>query len=76
MLQYINIPIFIFSFIIGLIIIYIFGPEKKIVYIYPTPYNQSKYQFKDNADNCYVLKSNKASCPINPLSVKTIPVQN
>ena len=76
MLQYINLPLFIFSFVIGLILLYIFGPEKKIIYVYPTPFNQSKHQFRDNADTCYTFKSNKSSCPINPLSISTIPVQN
>lgn len=76
MLKYIHLPLFIFSFIIGFIFVYILGPDKKVMYIYPTPFNNSTYQFRDKVDNCYEFKSNKSKCPMNPLSINTIPVQN
>ena len=76
MLKYIHWPVFIFSFIVGIIFVYILGPDKKMVYVYPTPFNTSTYQFRDNAENCYEFKSSKTTCPSNPLLIHTVPVQN
>ena len=39
LLKYMSIPIFIASFLIGLIFIYLYGPETKNIYIYPSPDN-------------------------------------
>lgn len=63
-------PIFLISFSIGLLYIYIAGPERKAIIKYPTPFN-SKIVYKDNANNCYIYESKKVSCTENP--TKTIP---
>ena len=34
------------------------------------------YQYKDKAEQCFEFKPEEVDCPFNPLSVKTIPVQN
>jgi hypothetical protein len=73
--QYISIPIFLASFIIGLFFVYFLGPEQKIVYIYPTLDNYTKLQYKDKASQCFELKPVATDCPINPLSITTMPIQ-
>jgi hypothetical protein len=51
------------------------GAEKKVVYIYPSPSNHLKYQYRDNADQCFEYVPDEVKCPMNPLSIKTIPSQ-
>ena len=75
MFNYISIPLFLISLVIGLIFVYIWGPEVKTIYIYPTPENSGKINYKDKADNCFVFEANEVKCPSNPLLIKTIPMQ-
>ena len=73
--NYISIPIFLISFAIGLFCIYILGPEVNTVYIYPSPQNYSSTQYKDKSNQCFEIKPIEETCPINPLSIKTVPIQ-
>lgn len=73
--KYISLPVFIISFLIGLLFVYILGPEQKIIYKYPTPETYMNSLYKDNANECFLLKPEKIDCPLNPLSIKTIPIQ-
>ena len=73
--KYISIPVFLISLTLGLFCVYIMGAEKKVVYIYPSPSNHLKYQYRDNADQCFEYIPDEVKCPMNPLSIKTIPSQ-
>jgi hypothetical protein len=73
--KYISLSVFLVSFVIGLLFVYVVGPDIKNVYIYPTPSNYTKYQYKDNADQCFQFKPIETDCPFNIFSIKTIPVQ-
>lgn len=73
--EYISLPIFITSFAIGLFFVYVLGPEFKTIYVYPNPQNYMKTQYKDKANQCFQFKPTEISCPINPFSIKTVPVQ-
>lgn len=72
----INLRIFLISFAIGLFLIYIYGPEMKTIYIYPTPENVDKIIFKDHADNCFQFDSYDVECPKNISLINEIPIQN
>ena len=74
-LDYISFPLFFISLAIGLFFIYIWGPEMKTIYIYPSPENVEKILFKDNADNCFYLKSTEVKCPSDLSKISTIPIQ-
>ena len=74
--KYISLPIFLSSFAIGLFFIYVLGPETKTIYIYPSPQNYMNTQYKDNANQCFQFKPIETKCPINPFSVKTVPIQS
>ena len=74
-LDYISFPIFIISFAIGFFFVYILGPEKKIIYIYPSPENINKILFKDKADNCFSFQEEEVPCPEDEGLISQIPMQ-
>lgn len=73
--NYISLPLFLISFAIGLFFVYVIGPEIKTVYVYPSPQNYMKTQYKDSTDQCFQFKPVETTCPINPFSVRTVPIQ-
>jgi len=74
-LEYISFPIFMISFAIGLFFVYIYGPEMKAIFIYPSPENINKVIFKDKADNCFTFEADEINCPKNESLISKIPVQ-
>jgi hypothetical protein len=74
-LEYISFPIFIISFAIGLFFVYIYGPEMKTIYIYPSPENIDKVIFKDKADSCFSFQANEVECPKDDSILSKIPLQ-
>jgi hypothetical protein len=73
--KYLSLPIFLISFALGLFFVYILGPESKTIYIYPNPQNYMNIQYKDAVDQCFEFKPVETTCPINPFSIKTVPIQ-
>lgn len=73
--KYISLPVFIISFAIGLLFVYILGPEQKTIYIYPTPENVDKLLFKDKANNCFRFEEETVDCPSDPSKISDIPMQ-
>ena len=63
------------SFAIGLFFVYIYGPEMKTIYIYPSPENIDKVIFKDKADNCFSFQATEVVCPKNNSILSKIPLQ-
>lgn len=74
-LNYISIPIFFVSFIIGLLFIYILGPDTKTIYVYPSPETVDKYLYKDKADNCFHMEEKIITCPNDDSLISNIPLQ-
>jgi hypothetical protein len=75
-LNYISLPVFLISFAIGLFFVYLFGPEKKTIYIYPSPENVDKVLFKDKANNCFYFEEQIVDCPSDASLISTIPIQS
>lgn len=73
--KYINLKIFLLSFIFGIFSIYITGQDLKTVHIYPQPDNVNKIQFKDKTDQCFEFEAKEVTCPKMPFMTKTIPIQ-
>jgi len=71
----VSLPVFIVSFSIGLFFVYVLGPEIKTIHVYPSPQNYMKTQYKDVSNQCFQFKPVETDCPLNPFSVKTVPVQ-
>ena len=74
-MKYISIPVFILSFAIGMVYIYMSSPPTRNILIYPTVDNNSKFQYIDKAENCFTFEAKENKCPFNTGPLKTIPIQ-
>ena len=75
LLNYISLPIFLVSFIVGIFFVYLIGPETKTIYIYPSPENVDKILFKDKADNCFYFQEEIVECPKGESLISKTPIQ-
>lgn len=73
--KFLNLPIFICSFIIGVIFVQLSSPSNTVVFVYPTPDNIHHLEYKDRADNCFAYNVNQVQCPKKKNDIKNIPVQ-
>ena len=73
--DYISLPYFLVSFAIGLFFVYVLGPERKTIFVYPTPENTDKVLFKDKANNCFSFETEEVECPKDMSLISRIPFQ-
>ena len=75
-LNYISPKIFLICLTLGLFIVYITSSTPTVIYVYPTPDNVDKLQFKDKANNCYEFTYEEVKCPTDKSKISKIPIQN
>ena len=68
-------PVFLISVAIGIFFVYLSQPSPTMIYVYPTPDNVDKVEYKDKADNCFKFESQEVRCPSDRTKIKSIPVQ-
>ncbi len=73
--RFINMKVFLLSLFIGLFAVYLFLPDMRTIYIYPTPENVQILQYKDKTDTCFSLKQEEVSCPSDINEISKIPPQ-
>jgi hypothetical protein len=61
-MKLINFKVFILSFLLGVLGIYLSTPTPKKITVYPTDDNTHLFQFSDNVNNCFQLKQNIVKC--------------
>jgi hypothetical protein len=74
-LKYIRIPVFIVSLAIGLLFVYIFNPDKRKIFVYPSPENVNNIQYKDSTGACFEFKQTKLTCPEKESEISKVPAQ-
>jgi len=73
--KFINFPVFITSFIIGVIFIRLSAPETTTVFVYPTPDNVKHLEYIDKAENCFEYNYSDVDCPDDDKLITNIPPQ-
>lgn len=76
MLKFINVPVFIVSLAIGLFLVYLYVPDKRHIYVYPTPDTVDLLQYRDQAGNCFHFKQNEVDCPKNAGEIARLHAQH
>jgi hypothetical protein len=74
-MKYISVPVFILSFIVGMVYIYMSSVPTRSILIYPTVDNSHKFQYVDKAENCFVFDAKEENCAFNTGTLKKIPIQ-
>jgi len=74
-LRFIRIPVFIVSLAIGLLFVYIFNPDKRKIFVYPSPENVNNIQYKDSTGACFEFKQTKLKCPEKESDISKVPAQ-
>jgi hypothetical protein len=57
-----HVLIFAASFLAGMIMVYLSPVEHKTIFVYPTPENVDKLQYKDSAGECFQFTSSVVPC--------------
>lgn len=75
-LKYIDLRVFLLSFIIGIGMVYLTAPDKRVIYVYPTPENADVLQYRDKTGSCFQVKQTEVSCPKNDSEISKVPPQS
>ena len=73
--KFIDFKLFFISLAVGIFFVYINQPAPTIIYVYPTPKNLDKIQYKDKIGNCFEFESKVVKCPANKDEITSIPIQ-
>jgi hypothetical protein len=74
--RYIHFPVFLISLAFGIFAVYIFLPDSRKIYVYPTPENVALLQYKDKTNTCFTFKQTEVTCPKNENEISKIPAQS
>ena len=64
-MKFIDVRIFFISLLVGLFLVYISTSPVETIYIFPTPENVDKFQYKDHADHCFSFVAKEVDCNSN-----------
>ena len=73
--KYINVPVFIATLVIGIIVMYVIMPDTRKIFVYPSPENIDILQYRDKTGGCFTMKQTETPCPKNEKDIAKIPVQ-
>lgn len=71
--KYINVTVFLITFLLGLLYIYYFDYNRKVI-VYPTRHNIDKIEYKDEAENCFGYKVQEVKCPSDKSKIENLPL--
>ena len=71
-----NTKYFLISFSLGILFVYLFTPQPRVIIKFPTPDNAGKIIYKDNNDVCYKYKATEVQCPLDKSLINKLPIQH
>lgn len=74
-MKLISLPVFLISFAIGILIVYLTSPPPREIMVYPTPENVGDLLYKDKAGQCYHFNYNEVKCPSDKSKMVSVPPQ-
>lgn len=74
--KYINFPVFLISLAFGIFAVYIFLPDTRKIYVYPTPENVEILLYRDKTGSCFQFEQQEVSCPSDETQISKIPIQS
>jgi len=74
--KYINVPVFIISFAIGIFFVYLFVPDTRSIKVYPNPENVGLLQYRDATGACFQIKETVVACPKDDSEISKVPPQS
>jgi hypothetical protein len=73
--KFINLPVFLVAFVLGVLFVYLVEPQTKKVFVYPTSETWDKIQYKDAVGNCFGFQQTEVECPKDKSLIAEIPPQ-
>lgn len=73
--KFINIPVFLISFAIGVFVVYVSLGDTRKIYVYPTPENVELMQYRDKTNTCFGYTQEEVECPKDASLITKIPSQ-
>ena len=71
-MKYIIPLVFVVSFLVGIVYVYLSWEDARKIIIYPTRDNASTFQYVDEANNCFSIEPREVKCPYLDSNVKEI----
>ena len=66
---------FIMGLLAGLVVLFVYKPDKKIIKQYPHPSDTVSKVYKDPNGTCYTYTSHEVSCDANESTIVDYPIQ-
>lgn len=76
LVRLIHFPVFLASLLIGILVVYIYAPTNKKIYVYPTPDTVDLLQYKDITGQCFSFRQKQVECPKDETLIEAIPMQS
>ena len=74
-MKFFSFPVFLISFAIGILVVYLTSPPPRPIMVYPTPENVSELLYRDKANQCYQFMPKEVNCPAKGGDVSHVPPQ-
>lgn len=74
--KFVNVPVFIASFAVGMFFVYIYMPDTRKIIVYPTHENAHLLQYRDKTGTCFEVKEQEVDCPKDYSKISTVPIQS
>jgi len=73
--KFIDFPVFLASFLIGVLVVYLYTDGNQKIYVYPTPQTAEYLQYRDKAGQCFSFQQSEVNCPKDSALLEPIPMQ-